>query len=212
MLLAERTTRLTLSPYDVSMRREHLPFDVRMFSVDEYHRMIEAGIFNEDDNVELLEGWIVKMAAMGRLHRGVVILLDELLRPFLPNGWHIAAQASLALDTSEPEPDLAIVRGDARSALERKPIGTDVGIVIEVADTSLEIDRTIKSAIYARNAIPIYWIVNLEDNVIEVFSQPDPVQSRYQVIESIAVGERVTIVLDGTVRGQLDVAELLPDT
>lgn len=102
---------------------------VRRFSVDEYHRMIQAGILTEDDAVELLEGWIVPKMPRNPPHDGTIQIADEVLRPRLPAGWQLRIQSALTMPDSEPEPDLVVVRGDARTYLNRhtRPAGRRPG-------------------------------------------------------------------------------------
>ena len=88
------------------------PFPIARFSVEQYHRMIESGAFTEDDRLELIEGWVVQQMAKGPGHEYAVGQGEELLRARIPAGWHVRNQAPITLTSSEPEPDLAIVRGD----------------------------------------------------------------------------------------------------
>ena len=123
---------------------------VRRFSVDEYHRMIDAFVFATDDRFELLEGWITAKMSKNPPHEGTTSLVHELLRPQLPAGLHIRIQSAITTADSEPEPDLAIVRGSARDFLSRHPGPADIVLVLEVADASLGRDRLHKARIYAR--------------------------------------------------------------
>jgi Uma2 family endonuclease len=134
--------------------------------------MIQAGILREDDPVELLEGWIVFKMTRNPPHDVAVALAGELLIRLLPPGWHVRQQSAITTDDSEPEPDVAIVRGDARQYRGRHPGPGDVVAVMEVADTSLTRDRIDTASIYARAGVPVYWIVNLTEGKVEVYSDP----------------------------------------
>ena len=145
---------------------------VRKFSVDEYHRMISNGILTEHDSVELLEGWIVPKMSHNPFHDSTVQRINKRLGLHLPAGWDVRIQSAITLEDSEPEPDVVVVFGDDTTFRRRHPTPADLGLVIEVAESSLAQDRTEKYAIYARAKIANYWIVNLVDLQIEVFSQP----------------------------------------
>jgi Uma2 family endonuclease len=141
---------------------------IRPLKRTEYERLAELGAFR-DEKVELLHGAIVRMSPQGGPHRYSVDRLVELLVPSLRGRARVTNQASFAAsDDSEPEPDLAIVPlGDYL----REPPRTAF-LVIEVAQTSLADDRRIKASLYAAAGVPEYWIVNLVDEVIEVFREP----------------------------------------
>ena len=145
---------------------------IRRFTVDEYHRMIEVGILEEDDPVELLEGLILYKLTRTPPHDVAVALAGKILGRLLPDGWHVRQQSAITTDDSEPEPDIAVVRGDERSYSNRHPGPADVAVVIEVADTSLARDRLDKLRLYARAGISVHWIVNLIDGWIEVYANP----------------------------------------
>ena len=121
-------------------------------------------------------------------------------------------QQTVALHDSQPEPDLAIVRGTPRTYLSRHPYATDVGFLIEVADTSLLRDQRDKTRIYARAGIVCYWIVNLVDRQVEVYSQPTgPIASpSFQSTQVHLPGDDVPLVLDGQTVGKVAVTDLLP--
>ncbi|HUY91490.1 MAG TPA: Uma2 family endonuclease, partial [Pirellulales bacterium] len=142
------------------------------FTVDQYHEMIDAGILGENERIELLEGGILHMSPRGPRHVFAVQELAARLAPLLPADWHLRSQDPLTLAESEPEPDLAIVRGARRAYAARHPVAGEVGLVVEVADSSLEFDRSVKQRIYAAAGIPEYWIVNLDQRSIEVYREP----------------------------------------
>src|SRR5262245_54256628 len=131
---------------------------IARFSVARYQRMIEVGILTCEDKVELLENYIVLRMPRSPLHDGTIQLIDEALAPKVPAGWRLHIPSTVVLSDSQPEPDFAIVRGNARTYLTRHPTPADVGIIIEVADSSLLRDQRDKTRIYARGGIPCYWI------------------------------------------------------
>jgi hypothetical protein len=188
------------------------PYPVRRFTVDEYHQMAAAGVLCGEDRVELLEGWITpKMMTHNPLHDGSIDLLDEALRQWLPTGWRIRTQSAISTVDSEPEPDLVVVRGSSRDFLERHPGPDLIGLVVEVADSSLDRDRN-KRRLYARASIPIYWILNLVDRQLEVYRQPSgPVaEPAYREATVHNPGDTATVVIGGQPRGKVAVADLLP--
>lgn len=145
---------------------------LRQFTVAEYHRMIETRVLTEDDPVELLEGWIVQKIPRNPPHDGTVALTNKALSRRLPPGWHVRIQSAITTSDSEPEPDLAVARGVEEDYLVRHPGPADLALVVEVADSTLDRDREEKARIYARAGIRAYWIVNLVDRRVEVYTDP----------------------------------------
>lgn len=142
-----------------------------LITVDEYHRMLEAGILDEDDRVELLEGVIVEVSPQSEAHAKVIIRLTRLLNQSLGDEFEVRPQVPLTLgDRNEPEPDLAVV-ATIRSTGDRHP--SSALLVVEVAGDSLAKDRNLKTALYARASIAEYWIVNLATRAVEVHRTPD---------------------------------------
>src|SRR5436190_6205665 len=125
----------------------------RRFSVAEYHRLTEIGILTEDDNLELIEGYLVLKMARNPPHDGTLTQVWEALMPHLPPGWKTRLQCAVTLAESEPEPDIALVRQEANNYRTRHPGPGDIGLLIEVADSTLAGDRLDKGRIYARAGI-----------------------------------------------------------
>jgi Uma2 family endonuclease len=164
-----------------------MPLTHRRFTVDEYHRMAEVGVFEEDDRVELLDGEIVEMTPLGSRHVACVVRLTDLLSRHAGEGPLVSVQNPLVLaDRSEPQPDLVVLpsRTDLSGA---RPLGAaDALLVIEVADTSVEHDRDVKIPLYARAGIPEVWLVNLPADRIEVYQ--DQAAGRYTTRRIVARG------------------------
>jgi Uma2 family endonuclease len=188
------------------------PLPVRRFTVDEYHRMIEWGFFAEDDGFELLEGYIVAKMPRNPLHDAALVVSERSLQGLLRGGWHVRPQCALTLLDSEPEPDLAVVRGRPEDYTLRHPGPGDVAVVVEVANTTLAEDRQTKASLYARAGIPVYWIVNVVDNRVEVYSGPSgPVASPgYAQRQDFAVGQSLPLFVGGIDLGPLPVRNLIP--
>jgi len=181
-------------------------------SVDQYHAMIQAGILTDDDPVELLEGWLVAKMPKSPLHRAVTRLIRQVLERLVPAEWYVDSQEPITTDDSEPEPDVVVVRGETRHYLDRHPGPHDVGLVIEVADTTLQRDRGFKKRLYARAGISVYWIVNLSDNQCEVYTEPsgpEP-QPDYRQRQDYSSSDVIPVVLAGVEIGRIAVREFLP--
>jgi Uma2 family endonuclease len=189
-----------------------LDASIPRFSVAKYQRMIEAGILTPDDKVELLENCVVLKMPKNPLHDGTLDIIKAVLPGLLPPGWLLRVQQTIVLSDSQPEPDFAIVRGMPRSFLTRHPGPAEIGIVIEVADSSLLRDQRDKTRIYARAGLPVYWIVNLVDRRVEVYSQPSgpTAAPAYGAFQTYQPGDAVPLTLDGTVAATVPAADLLP--
>jgi Uma2 family endonuclease len=162
----------------------------RLLNVDEYHRMIEAGIFDEDEHLELLEGVIVAMAPQGPTHAHCIQWLNRLLVRRLGDEYAVRPQLPLTLgERNEPEPDLTVVRADSASK-DHHP-GTAI-LAIEVSGESLRKDRRVKAAVYARFGIAEYWIVNVDARVVEVYSDPDGTKGVYNQTRTVTTADTLT--------------------
>jgi Uma2 family endonuclease len=181
-------------------------------SVEQYHAMIQAGILTDDDPVELLEGWLVVKLPKNPLHRVATHLVRTEIEERLPSGWYTDSQEPITTADSEPEPDVVVVRGETRQYLARHPGPEDIALVVEVADTTLQRDRTSKKRTYARAGIPVYWIVNLGDRVIEVYTQPSTSgeQPDYTQKQEYGLSDSVPLVIEEVEVGTIPVQSLLP--
>jgi Uma2 family endonuclease len=151
---------------------------LRRWTREEYDRMIDAGVLTTNDRVELVDGEIVTMTPQKSRHATAVRLVETALRRVFGDGVDVRTQLPLALGAeSEPEPDIAVVAGSPRDYRDAHP--STALLIVEVADTSLDFDRTRKASVYARAGILDYWIVNLIDAVVEIHRKPQ--QSTGQV-------------------------------
>jgi len=159
----------------------------RRFTSAEYHAMIAAGIFQEDERIELIAGEIVQMSPIGSGHAGCVNRLNRRLTRGLGEQGLVAVQNPIALElSSEPQPDLAVLRPRADDYGQSHPEAKDILLVIEVAETSLGYDREVKIPLYARAGIPEAWLVRLTDRCIEVYR--DPAATGYQSMQTFRTG------------------------
>jgi Uma2 family endonuclease len=169
----------------------------RLFTVDEYHRMGEVGILDEDDRVELINGVIVEMSPLGGPHIRCVAHINRLLSDFTTPTTILSIQSSIRLDNaSEPEPDVVLLRYDRQTFGNDVPPAEDVLLLIEVSDSTLSVDRKVKVPMYAQSGIPETWIVDVVHKRIEVYSQPN--EGRY---DNVRVYERGETIESPTVTG-----------
>ncbi|HEV3165789.1 MAG TPA: Uma2 family endonuclease [Isosphaeraceae bacterium] len=188
------------------------PFPVRRFTVDEYHRILEAGVFAADERSQLLEGWIVPKMTRNPPHEVTIVRVSRILSGQIPAGWHGPAQLAITTADSEPEPDFAVVRGEDCDYLHRHPAPHDLALVVEVVDSSLVSDRGAKARLYARAEIPIYWLINLVESRIEVYTDPTgpDVSPCFRQRRDFGIKESVPFVISGQDIGLISVADLLP--
>ena len=178
-------------------------------TVDEDERMIEDGTIGEDDPIELIEGRLVAkmtkkpdhMSSSGRARRAI--------ESVLPPGWHARVEGPVRIPSrdSEPEPDLAVVRGEIDDYEDRHPDPADVALVVEIAKSSLAEDRKLAET-YGGGGIPTYWIVNLVHRQLEVYARP--ANGTYSSLTILKKNELVDLIIDGQTVAQIAVADLLP--
>ena len=187
------------------------PIPIHRLTVQQYHRMIEAGVLTENDQVELIEGLLVSKMPHSSSHDGTVSILLRELGKRLPGKWIVRVQSAITLDESEPEPDLAVVLGPEEKYLPGHPTPADVGMVVEVSDTSLAHDQNIKARLYAHARIPIYWIVNLVQHQVEIRTDPKGGKApAYRRLETFGLELGAPLVISGKELGQLAVRKLFP--
>nr|WP_294544274.1 Uma2 family endonuclease [uncultured Rhodopila sp.] len=149
------------------------PVRRRRLTLDQYHRLGEAGILGEDDRVELLDGQLVDMSPIGPRHALAVDALNELLGVAVAGRAAIRVQNPIEIDRgTEPNPDIAVVRRPWRGYPRTHPRPEDVLLLVEVADSSLETDRGAKLELYARSGIREFWIVDLRTDGVDVYRGP----------------------------------------
>jgi Uma2 family endonuclease len=174
--------------------------------------MLETGIIGADERVELWEGWLVNKPIINPPHAAAIRRALRLLKRFLPVGWCYQSQLPIRLLDGRPEPDVAILRGVEEDYDRRHPTPADTPLLIEVSDTSIELDRVVAARMYARAGIAVYWIVNIPEQQVEVYT--DPVRKgrspRYRHRHDYQRGDSVALVLDGVEVARIPVADLLP--
>ncbi len=173
-------------------------------TVEDYYRMGEAGIFREDDRVELIEGEVIEMSPIGCFHAGLGSRIsDWLMRPLIGRAipW---TQYPLRLGRySAPQPDFTLLRYRADYYMNSLPTAEDVLLVVEVAHTSVRTDREVKAPLYAQHGIPEYWLVDIPARCVEVYLNPE--QGCYQEVRKLREGDLAPAAFPEAV---LDVREL----
>jgi Uma2 family endonuclease len=158
--------------------------NLKYWTVQDYHQMSELGILDPSERTELIAGQIVLMTAKGTPHVLTLRLLAKALESFLgERAVFVSTQDPIRLDNfSEPEPDLAIVKGDIFDYADRHPVAEDIYLVIEVADSTLKQDCEVKDKLYARSNIAEYWVVDIKNRQVQIFRNPTPTGYTSQLI------------------------------
>ena len=176
-------------------------------TVDEYERMGELGLIPE--KTELIRGEVVDKMPQGKAHSRCLDRLYRLLTGLFPLPTTVRAQSPVVLADSEPEPDLSIST-PSESRNDDHPTAADLYLVIEVSDSTLAGDRTTKLRLYAENGIPEYWIVNLPDDCVEVYTRPVAAEQRYDAKAVYSRGQSVPLNPAGLAAQTVPVDSILP--
>jgi Uma2 family endonuclease len=202
------STILSNQPVPAQVSASAVPCLYRL-SVEQYEAMAEAGIFSETDRVELIQGLLVIKMTKNPPHSVAARAVAKSLGRLVPQGFFVTREDPIRIPGySEPEPDVAMIRGESRDYTSRHPEPPDVALLVEVSDSTLEFDRTEKLAMYAAGGITVYWIVNLIDRCVEVYSQPK--KGRYRKAQVFEPDDQVPVMINGAQIGTIPVSELLP--
>lgn len=176
-----------------------------LWSRSAFERMVEVGGFEEDDRIELLDGEIWEMSPPGSRHTTCVLLIEQALRSAPGTGFHVRGEQPFALDdSSQPQPDIAVVRGAIRDYSDRHP--GEALLLVEVSDTTLSHDRGRKLAVYARSGLSEYWILDLNTLGFEVYRDPSGTEYKSKAVLSV----RDTVAPLFAPDAAIAVADLLP--
>ena len=178
-------------------------------TVQQFDRMILDGTIANADRVELVEGLLVTKMGRNRPHVQAGNKGLWTLARILGPGWHVRKEDPVVIsEWSKPEPDLAVVRGEVADYDNRDVTAADVALVVEIADSSLSADRDDMARVYSGGGIPVYWVVNVVDRQIEVFTSPGP--AGYAITKVFGLNQDVVVVIDGVEVGRIAVAEMMP--
>lgn len=180
-------------------------------TVKQYHRMIEAGVLTENDRVELLEGQLVAKLRHNPAHASAIMRGSHIFLKTVGEGWVVRVKCAITTQDSEPEPDIVLAQGPQDKYDTHHPIPSEIGLIVEVADSTLEYDRNFKGRLYARSRVEVYWIINLVDKTVEVYTEPKSGRNaHYDGRVDYQIDEKVPLVLRGTLLQKIPVRSLLP--
>ena len=179
------------------------------FTVAQYDRMVQDGTIGKNERVELIEGLLVTKMGKNPPHVFAGKLGFKRLEQLVSPGWHVGKEDPVVVsDWGKPEPDLSVIRGKENDYLDRAVTAADVGLVVEIAESSLATDRFDMAKIYASARIPVYWIVNLLNRQIEVYTQPG--NDGYECREDFGWEQDVPVVVEGREVGRIPVSDIVP--
>jgi Uma2 family endonuclease len=186
-----------------------IPAPLYRLTLDQYEAMVSSGAFSGKERFHLINGYLVAKMTQNDRHATADELCGDAVSRILPAGWHVRAAKPIRIPSqaSKPEPDRCVARGTIRDYLQRSPEPADIALVVEISDSSLSEDRK-QAAIYAGGGIPVYWIVNLVDRQVEVYSDPGP--SGYRARQDYREGDSVPISIDGHQIGSVTARDILP--
>ena len=185
-----------------------IPSPLFRMTLERYEQMVASGAFTEHDRVHLINGFLVAKMTQGDPHCVSDDLCRNAITGVLPRGWIVRSDKPVTIPpNSKPEPDHVVARGEIRDYTDHSPGPADVALVVEVALSSLAEDR-MQADVYATANIPVYWIVNLVDRQIEVYSGPSRAGYRWRA--DYREGQKVPVVIEGVEVGQVLVSDVLP--
>ncbi|OUC12967.1 MAG: hypothetical protein B0A82_19670 [Alkalinema sp. CACIAM 70d] len=184
----------------------------KRFTIADYHRLGEVGLLHEGDRIELIRGELLSMSPKGTAHSFCTMRLFRLLDRLLGEAVTLRCQEPIAIPPdSQPEPDIVITQGRDTDYLDHHPYPADVLLAIEVADSSLDYDRTVKLELYAEAGIAHYWIADVNSRQMECYSQPyrsAQGQCSYQTRHIVLVGQPLAV--PGFAAATLDLGQIFP--
>jgi Uma2 family endonuclease len=182
--------------------------DLYRMTVDEYEQLVKTGVLDAR-KVELIQGLLVRKMGKNPPHVVATGRLLAMFEDLLPAGWHVRKEDPVRIPNfNEPEPDLAIVAGVLEDYLDHHPTPPDLALLVEVAETTLDRDQNEKQFAYAQAAIPTYWIVNLVERQVEVYTNPN--EHLFRDRQIFTRGSHVPVTINGLEIGQILVDDILP--
>jgi Uma2 family endonuclease len=184
------------------------PEDIYRLNVEQYESMVSAGLFTKQDKLHLINGILVAKMTKKPPHVIACEKTRDALMRLVSRRWRVMVEAPVRIPRyNEPEPDLALARGQAEDYETRHPEPADIALIIEIAESSLQQDRDLM-LVYGRARVPVSWIVNLVDRQVEVYS--DPGRKGYRTRQVFKPGEEVPLLIDGVEIGRVAVSNMLP--
>ncbi|MDP1613578.1 MAG: Uma2 family endonuclease [Sulfuritalea sp.] len=172
--------------------RERAAMPYHRWSVEEYHQMAQAGLLDETDRVELIEGELIDMAPIGSKHAFIVNRLSQTFAAKGSDQYFVSTQNPVRLgEQSEPQPDIALLKNG--NYMDSLPTAADVLLIVEVSHTTLEYDRDVKLSLYARHCIPEVWLLDVNAGELTVYREP--AEGQYRLIRKPTAIEAVSPVL-----------------
>ena len=203
-------TTTTTTPEPLTFGPPFEGFVPYRMSIEQYEAMVASGVFTSEDRFELIEGLLVAKMTKSPPHSVATLRAHRHIDRLLTGkGWHARIEQPIRIPSrsSEPEPDVAVARGDIDDYASKHPDAQDVALVVEVSDTTLQKDRRLATT-YAAARIPTYWIINIADRQLEVFSSPR--RKAYVIHQTLLETEFVDVIIAGRILGRIAVADLLP--
>ncbi len=188
------------------------PRSVHRFTIGEYERLVRIGFLGPGDRAELIDGWLVDKMPHNPRHAAVVDVANDAIARLLPAGWTTRSQLPVRLPgDNAPEPDVVVVPAPKARYVEQHPTAAESALVVEVSDSPLDDDLRLKATQYARAKLPVYWVVNLKERSVEVYTDPRGGKSPgYRTRAEYAAGDAIPVVVAGRTLGTVPAAELLP--
>jgi Uma2 family endonuclease len=180
-------------------------------TVEAYHALLKAGLIEDGDPVELLEGFLVRKMGKGPRHERARRQLRRLLEKLMSDEFFVDEQGALTTGDSEPEPDVFVIRGTPDDYADRHAGPTETVLIVEISDSSVRRDRNLKKRVYGRAGVAQYWVVNLVAECVEVYSQPTGRTKApgYAGTATYLVGDQIPVVIDGKEVGQVAASAIL---
>jgi Uma2 family endonuclease len=204
--MASATESLTLPTHAPSPQ---LASCLYRLTVRQFDQMVLDRTIADVDRVELIEGLLVAKTGRNRPRVQAGNKGFWMLARLVGRGWHVRKEDPIVVsERSKPEPDLTVVRGEITDYDQRDVTAADVALVVEIVDSSLSADQDDMARVYAGAGIQFYWIVNLVDRQIEVYSEPGP--AGFTAVNVFGIDQDVFVVIDGVEIGRIAVAEMMP--
>ncbi len=204
------STTVTTQPPDTSGGWDWTPppRSIYRLTVDQYEAMVASGVFTKRDRLHLIDGILVAKMTKKPPHVIACEKTHHALSGVVGPGWRVMVEAPVKLsEYSEPEPDLAVARGVPDDYVEQHPGPADVPLIVEVSDATLREDGQ-RDRVYGAAGVAVYWIINLVDRRVEVYTGPRP--DGYSLCAIYGPGQAVPVVLDGREVGRIPLEDLLP--